>query len=148
MENTNQIKDKKQSSASSVNEVLFVGLFGSIIFILGTMLPYASLGIFDIALLDGGIGSIAGLFILIGVLGLAASIIRKPLIILIVGLLAVILTVIEFLTFQNNSAGSSFFGYSLSDLIEYGIGFYFLWLGAGVILITGLYGIYKKQKTN
>ena len=148
MENTNQIKDKKQSSASSVNEVLFVGLFGSIIFILGTMLPYANLGIFDIALLDGGIGSIAGLFILIGVLGLAASIIRKPLIILIVGLLAVILTVIEFLTFQNNSAGSSFFGYSLSDLIEYGIGFYFLWLGAGVILITGLYGIYKKQKTN
>lgn len=122
-------------------EVLIGGIIAASIFILGVFLPYAKIAFAEISLIQGGIASDAGIALLLGLLSLGASVTKRPVTILITGVINMGFVALKAATFSSQAKGATLFGV---NLVRYSIGYYCLWAGAGLLIVVGIYGIIRR----
>jgi len=138
----------KTIDSKHISEVMIGGIVASCIFILGIFLPYARIAFAEMSLIQGGIVSDAGIALILGLLSLGAAITKRPVTILIMGLLNSGFVTLKTLSLSSRMSGSSFFGVDMSKMVSYGIGYYCLWIGAGVLVVVGIYGIIRRVNGN
>ena len=121
------------AASNPMVEVIVIGIIASVIYGLGAFLPDAKVWLADFALIDAGIFSDAGIVLLMALLGIAAAATpKRSVTIMIIGILQLLVVLIKTM-----SVGVS---------IPYGAGYYCLWIGGALTLITGIYGMIKRSK--
>ena len=138
----------KTIDSKHISEVMIGGIVASCIFILGIFLPYARIAFAEMSLIQGGIVSDAGIALILGLLSLGAAITKRPVTILIMGILNSGFVILKTLTLSSRMSGASFFGVDMSKMVSYGIGYYCLWIGAGILVVVGIYGIIRRVNGN
>lgn len=130
----NMQQPQPNAASKPMVEVMVIGMIASGIYALGAFLPYARVLFASISLIDGGIMSDAGIVLLFGLLGIgAAATPKRSVTIMIIGILQLGLVLLK-------SSVTSTVNYS------YGAGYYCLWIGGFLTLITGIYGMIKHSK--
>ncbi len=130
----NMQQPQPNAASKPMVEVMVIGMIASGIYALGAFLPYARVLFASISLIDGGIMSDAGIVLLFGLLGIgAAATPKRSVTIMIIGILQLCLVLLK-------SSGAPAVNFS------YGAGFYCLWIGGFLTLITGIYGMIKHSK--
>ena len=130
----NMQQPQPNAASKPMVEVMVIGMIASGIYALGAFLPYARVLFASISLIDGGIMSDAGIVLLFGLLGIgAAATPKRSVTIMIIGILQLCLVLLK-------SSVTSTVNYS------YGAGYYCLWIGGFLTLITGIYGMIKHSK--
>ena len=131
-----------------VSEVMIGGIVASCLFLLGVFLPFTRIVFSEFSLIQIGLASEGGIALALGLLALSASISKRPVTILIIGIINTGFIVLKTVTLSSSMIGSSNLNIDTTKMVNYSAGYYCLWIGAVILIIVGTYGMIKGVNGN